>query len=85
MHPDASKKFKSLDDIYYYGGQSAHNNIAVLDHKPEAGQHEQIHIKKGDLIGDFIDALIHQRISLISNYNRHSWKSLEWVFKRKER
>jgi len=49
MHVDATDRFKSLDDIYYYGGQNAHNRVAVLPHT--AKQPEQINIKKNDLIG----------------------------------
>lgn len=49
MYPDAYDRFKSLDDIYYYGGQNAHDVVAVLDHKPK--NHDQIHVKSGDLIG----------------------------------
>jgi glycoprotein 6-alpha-L-fucosyltransferase len=48
-YPDAYNRFKSLDDIYYYGGQNAHNVISVLDHQPKSS--EQISIKTGDLIG----------------------------------
>lgn len=49
MYPDASSRFKSLDDIYYYGGQNAHNVISVMDHQPKNA--EQIAIKTGDLVG----------------------------------
>ncbi|CAF0724834.1 unnamed protein product [Brachionus calyciflorus] len=49
-YPDASLRFKSLDDVYYYGGQLRHNVIAVLDHEPNPGYGE-IELKKGDLIG----------------------------------
>jgi hypothetical protein len=49
FYPDASKRFKSLDDIYYYGGQNAHNVAAVLNHKPTSN--DQIQVKTGDLIG----------------------------------
>lgn len=49
MYPDASNRYKSLDDIYYYGGQNSHNREAVLEHIPK--NHEEIHVKKGDLIG----------------------------------
>ena len=33
-HPDASTRFKSLDDIWYYGGQEEHQQEAILAHKP---------------------------------------------------
>lgn len=48
-YPDASDRFKSLDDIYYYGGQNSHNREAVLAHHPK--DHEQIHLNVGDLVG----------------------------------
>lgn len=49
MYPDASDRFKSLDDIYYYGGQNSHNREAVLAH--QARGHEEIFLNKGDLVG----------------------------------
>lgn len=45
--PDASAKFRSLDDVYYYGGQTANNRIAVLPHEPQLGE---IQLKIGDII-----------------------------------
>lgn len=49
FYPDASNRYKSLDDIYYYGGQNAHNREAVLPH--HSSDHDQIHMKVGDLVG----------------------------------
>lgn len=49
MYPDASTRFRSLDDIYYYGGQNAHNRVAVMPHEPR--NHDEIHMKVGDLVG----------------------------------
>lgn len=49
FYPDAYNRFKSLDDIYYYGGQNAHNVMSVLNHNPSS--HTQIVMKAGDLIG----------------------------------
>lgn len=49
LFPDASDRFKSLDDIYYYGGQNAHNREVVIAHK--ARNHDEIHMKVGDLVG----------------------------------
>lgn len=49
MFPDASDRFKSLDDIYYYGGQNSHSREAVLPHNAKTS--DQISIRKGDLIG----------------------------------
>ena len=31
-HPDASNKFKSLDDIWYYDGQDEHQQEAIFPH-----------------------------------------------------
>ncbi|CAG9123083.1 unnamed protein product [Plutella xylostella] len=41
---DASNSYFTLDDIYYYGGQNAHNRIAVLPHK--GGKHEDISFER---------------------------------------
>ncbi|XP_043553855.1 alpha-(1,6)-fucosyltransferase isoform X5 [Chiloscyllium plagiosum] len=49
LHPDASANFRSLDDIYYFGGQNAHNQIAIYPHKPQTP--EEIVLEPGDLIG----------------------------------
>ncbi|XP_063828820.1 alpha-(1,6)-fucosyltransferase [Ostrinia nubilalis] len=46
---DASNAFFSLDDIYYFGGQNAHDRVAVLPHTAGAGQ--EISLQVGDLIG----------------------------------
>ena len=48
-HPDAAKKFQSLDDIYYFGGQSGHDVKAIYPHK--AQDNSQINLYEGDLIG----------------------------------
>jgi len=48
-HPDASKFFQSLDDIYYFGGQNGHNVRAVVAHEPQ--NQEEIALQVGDLIG----------------------------------
>ncbi|XP_078492262.1 alpha-(1,6)-fucosyltransferase-like [Ciona intestinalis] len=50
LHPDASSYFHSLDDVYYYGGQTAHEQIAVLDHDPKPGSQE-IELRVGDVVG----------------------------------
>uniref|UniRef100_A0A3B4A904 Alpha-(1,6)-fucosyltransferase n=2 Tax=Periophthalmus magnuspinnatus TaxID=409849 RepID=A0A3B4A904_9GOBI len=49
LHPDASSFFYSLDDIYYFGGQNAHNQIAVYPH--QARNNEDIPLEPGDVIG----------------------------------
>ncbi|KHJ85581.1 hypothetical protein OESDEN_14688 [Oesophagostomum dentatum] len=46
---DAGERFHSLDDLYYYGGQHAHELTAVENHVPEAS--EEIELKVGDVIG----------------------------------
>ena len=33
-HVDASNRFKSLDDIWYYGGQDEHQQEAIFSHTP---------------------------------------------------
>ncbi|KAH8324095.1 hypothetical protein KR074_009011 [Drosophila pseudoananassae] len=48
MYPDAANRFKSLDDIYYYGGQNAHNRRVVIAHKPRSHEDLQLHV--GDLV-----------------------------------
>ncbi|KAI1897818.1 hypothetical protein AGOR_G00087180 [Albula goreensis] len=49
LHPDASSNFFSLDDIYYFGGQNAHNQIAIYAHQPRNG--DDIPLEPGDIIG----------------------------------
>ena len=49
-YPDASWRFRSLDDVYYFGGQKEHIVEAIFDHEPEQNSGE-IEVKKGDLIG----------------------------------
>nr|CAD7397037.1 unnamed protein product [Timema cristinae] len=49
MYPDAADLFRSLDDIYYYGGQSAHNRVAVLPHESQDAR--DMNLEVGDLVG----------------------------------
>ncbi|XP_063427780.1 alpha-(1,6)-fucosyltransferase-like [Mytilus trossulus] len=49
MYGDASSKFKSLDDIFYFGGQNAHNEKVVERHVAQS--HTEIDLEPGDLIG----------------------------------
>nr|XP_020655368.1 alpha-(1,6)-fucosyltransferase isoform X1 [Pogona vitticeps] len=49
LHPDASAFFHSLDDIYYFGGQNAHNQIAIYPHHPRTA--DEIPMEPGDIIG----------------------------------
>ncbi|CAG4961602.1 unnamed protein product [Colias eurytheme] len=46
---DASLAFQSLDDIYYFGGQNAHDRRALLPHVPS--EPNEIALQEGDLIG----------------------------------
>lgn len=48
LHVDASASFRSLDDIYYYGGQNAHNWKVAQPHV--AQRKEEIDLKVGDSI-----------------------------------
>ncbi|OCT66425.1 hypothetical protein XELAEV_18042675mg [Xenopus laevis] len=49
LHPDASAYFHSLDDIYYFGGQNAHNQVAIYPHQPQNA--DEIPLEPGDIIG----------------------------------
>ena len=49
LYPDASRRFRSLDDIYYYGGQSAHTQEVLLSH--HARDYGEMNLEKGDLVG----------------------------------
>lgn len=48
-HVDASNRFKSLDDIWYYGGQDEHQQEAVMSHRPN--HQGEIELKVGDVLG----------------------------------
>ena len=48
-YPDASWRFRSLDDVYYFGGQNPHNVVAMFDHTP--AKSDEIELKRGDLVG----------------------------------
>jgi glycoprotein 6-alpha-L-fucosyltransferase len=57
-HADAATRFYSLDDIYYFGGQNAHNQEAIMEHTPREtasstfrGESEELELRVGDLIG----------------------------------
>ncbi|XP_065344021.1 alpha-(1,6)-fucosyltransferase isoform X2 [Cloeon dipterum] len=49
LHPDAADRYRSLDDIYYYGGQGSHNREAIMEHK--ATRQEEIDLQIGDIVG----------------------------------
>ncbi|KAL3226312.1 hypothetical protein MRX96_025212 [Rhipicephalus microplus] len=48
-HADAADRFHSLDDIYYFGGQKPHNQIAILNHTARSS--EEIDVRVGDTLG----------------------------------
>ena len=48
-YPDAGNAFHSLDDVFYYGGQNEHQQIAIYEHKPKSSA--EIELKPGDVIG----------------------------------
>ena len=48
-HGDASQYFHSLDDVFYFGGQNAHNLRAVEPHK--GGSKDDLSFEVGDLLG----------------------------------
>ena len=51
-HVDGSSRYFSLDDIYYFGGQQAHDVVAVQDHNPTQNSgHSEISFKHGDHLG----------------------------------
>ncbi|XP_014289365.1 alpha-(1,6)-fucosyltransferase [Halyomorpha halys] len=49
LHPDASTRFRSLDDIYYYGGQGIHRKVAVMSHRPKSP--DEMDLAAGDIVG----------------------------------
>ena len=49
QYPDASWRFNSLDDVYYFDGQNKHLVEAIYDHEPRL-ENGEIELKKGDLI-----------------------------------
>uniref|UniRef100_A0A131YZ78 Alpha-(1,6)-fucosyltransferase n=1 Tax=Rhipicephalus appendiculatus TaxID=34631 RepID=A0A131YZ78_RHIAP len=48
-HVDAADRFHSLDDIYYFGGQKPHNQIAIFNHTARSS--EEIDVRVGDTLG----------------------------------
>ncbi|XP_064621833.1 alpha-(1,6)-fucosyltransferase-like isoform X2 [Lineus longissimus] len=48
-HPDAHDWFRSLDDIFYYGGQNGHDQRVIYPHQPKV--FGELELKLGDLIG----------------------------------
>lgn len=52
-HVDASRKYYSLDDIYYFGGQQAHNVQAIQNHdsSKQTSHDNELSFQTGDLMG----------------------------------
>ncbi|XP_033097158.1 alpha-(1,6)-fucosyltransferase-like isoform X2 [Anneissia japonica] len=48
LHPDASSYFRSLDDIYYFGGQNEHRQRAIYAHEPRDSS--ETRLSPGDFI-----------------------------------
>jgi glycoprotein 6-alpha-L-fucosyltransferase len=48
-HVDASDRFKSLDDIFYFGGQSEHLQEAIYRHARRSS--DELDLEVGDVIG----------------------------------
>eukprot|EP00096_Caligus_rogercresseyi_P003003 TRINITY_DN1549_c0_g1_i1.p1 TRINITY_DN1549_c0_g1~~TRINITY_DN1549_c0_g1_i1.p1 ORF type:complete len:579 (+),score=159.11 TRINITY_DN1549_c0_g1_i1:458-2194(+) len=48
-YPDGHDRFKSLDDIWYFGGQDEHQQEAISPHEPHSK--DEIELKVGDVIG----------------------------------
>lgn len=46
---DWSFAYNSLDDIYYFGGQSDHNQVAIITH--ESQRSDEISLSPGDIVG----------------------------------
>ena len=81
-HPDASNQFKSLDDIWYYGGQDEHQQEAIFPH--EALHHGEVrdirdillvtavlvkYSSDGTNAGDW--GLCHHQSEMSKTYSRH--------------
>lgn len=53
-HIDASNKYYSLDDVYYFGGQQAHDVVAIEKNMPlvqSKGDQSEIPFQVGDDLG----------------------------------
>ncbi len=53
LHVDASRKVYSLDSVYHFGGEQAHNVQAIQDHNSskQTTHNGELSFKAGDLIG----------------------------------
>lgn len=50
-HVDGSMNYYSLDDIYYFGGQQAHDVIAIEEHLLPPDSNSEISFQVGDRLG----------------------------------
>ena len=50
-HVDASAKYYSLDDIYYFGGQQGHDVVAIENHRRHSSSSNEIEFNAGDHLG----------------------------------
>ena len=72
-HVDASGNFHSLDDIYYFGGQQAHDVRALQRHRSSSS----FSFEKGDLLGiagnekNGQSVGIHRKTSIHGNFPSH--------------
>lgn len=48
---DASQRYYSLDDIYYFGGQQAHDVVAIEDNINPPGGNKELSFHIGDSLG----------------------------------
>lgn len=49
LHGDASQYFRSLDDVFYFGGQNQHSMRAIEPHQPQ--HKDEVAMEVGDLLG----------------------------------
>lgn len=47
--PSQMHTFTSLDDVYYFGGQQEHQQVAIMEHKAESAN--ELDLRPGDLLG----------------------------------
>lgn len=45
---DAANRFTSLDDIYYFGGQEGHEQVAIM---ANSGSKDELELRVGDVLG----------------------------------
>lgn len=84
FHVDGSQNYFSLDDVYYFGGQQAHDVVAIEEHKPASNsRHSEIPFEVGDHLGiagnekNGFSVGIHRRTQIRGQYP--SYKVEEFV------